>query len=155
MYIMQVHRRSGLKIHVSQRKLGILGCLALPGEYSFIVIQSIAIEAASREAGSHFCGFGNSALLTVSGLSSVCIRAMYSCTNGFNLTNSCGAMLPGDLESIFTLDASETPVTVVDWGFLGDTFPFFRPNFRNCEQHRLSSGADEVLDLHFSSSCEA
>ena len=49
-----------------------------------------------------------------------------------------------DVDEVFTLDVKSTPVHVASWGFLGDTWPFFRPNFKNMEQYRTDMGADEV-----------
>ena len=45
---------------------------------------------------------------------------------------------------MFTTDLGATPVSVASWGFLGDTWPYFRPNFTNCEQLRAQYSADEV-----------
>lgn len=53
--------------------------------------------------------------------------------------------LPGvEVDDVFTTDLGATPVSVVSWGFLGDTWPYFRPNFANCEQLRTQYNADEV-----------
>lgn len=48
------------------------------------------------------------------------------------------------MDEVFTTDASETPVSVASWGFLGDTWPFFRPNFVNMEKHMEERRAEEV-----------
>lgn len=55
-------------------------------------------------------------------------------------------MLPAgvDLEEVFTTDMASTPVHVAKWGFLGESWPFFRPNFVNMEQYRTDLNADEV-----------
>ncbi|KAL4419767.1 hypothetical protein ABPG75_006865 [Micractinium tetrahymenae] len=54
--------------------------------------------------------------------------------------------LPGyDPAKLFTTDRSATPVHVVQWGFLGETWPFFRPNFKQMEEYRQEHGADEVV----------
>ena len=49
-----------------------------------------------------------------------------------------------DLEEVFTTDLASTPVHVAKWGFLGESWPFFRPNFVNMEQYRTDVGVDEV-----------
>ena len=52
---------------------------------------------------------------------------------------------PGvDLDEIFTTDLASTPVHVAKWGFLGESWPFFRPNFVNMEQYKTDMGVDEV-----------
>ena len=52
---------------------------------------------------------------------------------------------PGiDVDEVFTTDPKETPLHVASWGFLGDTWPYFRPNFTNMEAYREEHGADEV-----------
>lgn len=48
------------------------------------------------------------------------------------------------MDEVFTTDPAATPVHVVGWGVLGDTWPFFRPNFTNMENHRQERGAEEV-----------
>lgn len=49
-----------------------------------------------------------------------------------------------DADAVFTTDAAATPVHVQGWGYLGDTWPFFRPNFVNMEKHREECRAEEV-----------
>lgn len=49
-----------------------------------------------------------------------------------------------NVDEVFTTDAAETPVHVAGWGFLGDTWPFFRPNFVNMDAHREARRAEEV-----------
>jgi hypothetical protein len=49
-----------------------------------------------------------------------------------------------DPSRLFTTDPAATPVRVVQWGFCGDTWPFFRPNFVNLEAARQEAGAQEV-----------
>ncbi|KAL4435464.1 hypothetical protein ABPG77_006226 [Micractinium sp. CCAP 211/92] len=54
--------------------------------------------------------------------------------------------LPGyDPAQLFTTDRSATPVHVVQWGFLGETWPFFRPNYKQMEEYRQEHGAEEVV----------
>ncbi|GAB4816048.1 hypothetical protein N2152v2_003094 [Parachlorella kessleri] len=48
-------------------------------------------------------------------------------------------------EDLFTTDPAETPVHVAQWGFLGETWPFFRANFVNMEAYRQEHGVDEVV----------
>ena len=50
------------------------------------------------------------------------------------------------MDEVFTTDESATPVSVASWGFLGDTWPFFRPNFVNMDKHREERRAEEVGD---------
>ncbi|KAK9829240.1 hypothetical protein WJX72_004715 [[Myrmecia] bisecta] len=53
--------------------------------------------------------------------------------------------LPGlDPAQMFTLDQSESRVNVVTMDFMGETWPYFRPNFVNMEQIRTELGVDEV-----------
>ena len=49
-----------------------------------------------------------------------------------------------NVDEVFTTDESATPVSVASWGFLGDTWPFFRPNFVNMDKHREERRAEEV-----------
>ena len=57
----------------------------------------------------------------------------------------CGAS-GVDLGEVFTTDLASTPVHVAKWGFLGESWPFFRPNFVNMEQYRTDMGVDEVQE---------
>ena len=47
-------------------------------------------------------------------------------------------------DEIFTTNPRETPVHIVAWGFLGEAFPFFKPNFTKMEEYGRDMGADEV-----------
>lgn len=58
-----------------------------------------------------------------------------------------------DIEEIFTTDEKESCIRVTPWGFLGDTWPFFRPNFTNMEQERAQAGVDEVRSLAWTIPC--
>ncbi|KAK9840432.1 hypothetical protein WJX74_009841 [Apatococcus lobatus] len=78
----EVHRRCGFKVFVSERKLGVMQCLELPGL---------------------------------------------------------------DIDDLFCRDPAASPLHVVTWGYLGDTWPFFKPNFVNMEQARIEAGVDEVI----------
>ena len=49
-------------------------------------------------------------------------------------------------EKIFTSNPRETPVHIVVWGFLGEAFPFFKPNFTKMEEYGRDMGADEVTE---------
>ncbi|GMH43726.1 hypothetical protein BSKO_11648 [Bryopsis sp. KO-2023] len=49
------------------------------------------------------------------------------------------------LESIFTTDMKVSNVHVVKWGVLGETWPYFRPNFVNMESARVENGVDKVI----------
>ncbi len=42
---------------------------------------------------------------------------------------ACQGLPPDALADTFTTDPRATPVHVVGWGVLGDTWPYFRPNF--------------------------
>ena len=46
---------------------------------------------------------------------------------------------------MFTTDPGSTPVHVTQWGVLGDTWPYFRPNFVAMEEYRRDYGVDEVI----------
>ena len=48
------------------------------------------------------------------------------------------------IEEVFTTDERATPIHVTSWGVLGDSWPFFRPNFRAAEDMRAQHCADEV-----------
>lgn len=48
------------------------------------------------------------------------------------------------LSATFTTDPAATPIRVVRWGHLGDSWPYFRPNFTNMEADRTAAGAQEV-----------
>ena len=57
----------------------------------------------------------------------------------------CVSWLSGvDIDEVFTTDMASTPVHVAKWGFLGESWPFFRPNFVNMEQYRTDMNVDEV-----------
>lgn len=53
-----------------------------------------------------------------------------------------------ELDEVFTTDMESTPVHVVKWGFLGESWPFFRPNFVNMEEYRTERNVDEVHMQH-------
>ena len=55
------------------------------------------------------------------------------------------ACLPGLPEDMFTSNPHETPVHVVPWGFLGETWPFFRPNWKVPLQYSQAKGADSYI----------
>ena len=46
---------------------------------------------------------------------------------------------------IFTTDPTATNVHVVGWSFLGETWPYFRPNFGNMEKFVTESGFSRVV----------
>jgi hypothetical protein len=46
---------------------------------------------------------------------------------------------------VFTTDPSATNVHVVGWNFLGETWPYFRPNFGNMENLLTDSGFSRVV----------
>lgn len=48
------------------------------------------------------------------------------------------------IAATFTTDPTATPIRVVRWGHLGDTWPYFRPNFTNMEADRTAAAAQEV-----------
>ena len=48
------------------------------------------------------------------------------------------------MDKVFTTDPKATPVHVASWGFLGDTWPYFRPNFVNMEAYREEHDVDEA-----------
>ncbi|CAM6126062.1 unnamed protein product [Calypogeia fissa] len=52
-----------------------------------------------------------------------------------------------DIEDInvFTTDPAATNVHVVKWSFLGETWPYFRPNFVNMEKAMLEIGYQKVV----------
>jgi len=52
-----------------------------------------------------------------------------------------------DKDEIFTTSPRETPVHIVPWAFLGEAFPFFKPNFTKMEEYGRDMGADEVRSL--------
>jgi DNA ligase-1 len=49
-----------------------------------------------------------------------------------------------ELDATFTTDPTASPIRVVRWGHLGDTWPYFRPNFTNMEADRTAAAAQEV-----------
>ena len=49
-----------------------------------------------------------------------------------------------DIDAAFTTDPTSTPIRVERWGHLGDSWPYFRPNFTNMEADRVAAGAQEV-----------
>jgi hypothetical protein len=46
---------------------------------------------------------------------------------------------------IFTTDPTATNVHIVGWSFLGETWPYFRPNFGNMEKFVTESGFSRVV----------
>ncbi|KAH7616567.1 putative DNA ligase 6 [Nannochloris sp. 'desiccata'] len=53
--------------------------------------------------------------------------------------------LPGLPEDMFTSNPHETPVHVVPWGFLGETWPFFRPNWKVPSEYAQAKGAESYV----------
>ena len=53
-------------------------------------------------------------------------------------------VLPEALLDAFTADPAASPVHVVAWGMLGETWPYFRPNWNNMEEYRVQRGAGQV-----------
>ena len=51
------------------------------------------------------------------------------------------------MEDVFTTDPSETCIHVTQWGYLGETWPFFKPNFVNMENCQAATDVDEVSCL--------
>lgn len=49
------------------------------------------------------------------------------------------------IEEVFTTDERASPIHVTPWGVLGDSWPFFRPNFKAADELRVLHAADEVL----------
>jgi DNA ligase 1 len=49
-----------------------------------------------------------------------------------------------DVDAVFTTDPGASPVHVTSWGFMGDTWPYFRPNYTNMDAYREKMGASEV-----------
>ena len=50
----------------------------------------------------------------------------------------------GVFEEVFTTDERATPIHVTPWGVLGDSWPFFRPNFTAANELRSQHAADEA-----------
>ena len=46
---------------------------------------------------------------------------------------------------IFTRDSESTPIHVVKWNFLGETWPYFRPNFVDAKKYAEQYGAKRVV----------
>ncbi len=59
-------------------------------------------------------------------------------------TLRCLGLGQQQLDATFTSDPGASQVHVCGWGFLGDTWPFFRPNFVNLEKYRAQYGARRV-----------
>lgn len=47
--------------------------------------------------------------------------------------------------STFTTDATATPIHVTNWGVLGETWPYFKPNFTSMEDLRQQYKAERVV----------
>ncbi len=60
------------------------------------------------------------------------------------ILSRCLQLPEEQLLSHFTTDPTATPIHVCSWGTLGETWPFFRPNFVNIEQLREQNDAQEV-----------
>lgn len=58
-----------------------------------------------------------------------------------------------NIDEVFTTDPKASPVHVASWGFLGDTWPYFRPNFVNMEAYREEHGVDEACPPMRSYAC--
>lgn len=43
--------------------------------------------------------------------------------------------IDADLETLFTLDPTATPVHAIPWNLIGETWPYFRPNFTAMEEY--------------------
>lgn len=59
-------------------------------------------------------------------------------------TGTCICLVRSRFEPRICSHAGETPIHVTSWGFLGETWPFFRPNFNNMEAQRQAFGAQQV-----------
>jgi DNA ligase-1 len=46
---------------------------------------------------------------------------------------------------IFTIDPYSTPIHVVKWNFLGETWPYFVPNFTDARKYAEQYGAKKVV----------
>ena len=71
-------------------------------------------------------------------------RSQLQSTATTGVCQQVGAPAGVQLEDVFTTDPSASPIHVMPWGFLGESWPFFRPNFVNMEQMRAEQAADEV-----------
>lgn len=47
--------------------------------------------------------------------------------------------------AIYTTNPQASPVHVVQWGRLGETWPFFKPNWASMEEYRKEMGVDQVI----------
>lgn len=47
--------------------------------------------------------------------------------------------------SMFTQSAEDTPIHVVKWNFLGETWPYFRPNYVDAAAYAAERGASRVI----------
>jgi hypothetical protein len=57
---------------------------------------------------------------------------------------SCLGLPEEEVADTFTTDPRATPIHVVGWGVLGETWPFFRPNFTSMERLGEEHKAQEV-----------
>lgn len=53
----------------------------------------------------------------------------------------------------FTMEVGSSRVVLTKWGGLGDTWPFFRPNWTSMEAMRQERGVDKVAGLRLGMIC--
>lgn len=56
----------------------------------------------------------------------------------------CGCGVGVNLDDVFTANPKETPIHVTSWNTLGETWPYFRPNYKAMDEYRQDLGYDEV-----------
>ena len=139
----QVHRRTGKRIYVTERKFGVMNCLQLPGKTCRVAKTMPHPGAVVPINSCKLFPLPCTACNGQPGLIGHCKeRHDPACRSSpcRNVLTAAGVAV----EDVFTTDPKETCIHVTQWGFLGDTWPYFRPNFVNMEAARAEAGVDEV-----------
>eukprot|EP00191_Tetraselmis_sp_GSL018_P013531 CAMPEP_0177586320 /NCGR_PEP_ID=MMETSP0419_2-20121207/5006_1 /TAXON_ID=582737 /ORGANISM="Tetraselmis sp., Strain GSL018" /LENGTH=1454 /DNA_ID=CAMNT_0019076197 /DNA_START=342 /DNA_END=4706 /DNA_ORIENTATION=+ len=122
-----------------------------PSQGESVEFVAAAVEAYLREEA----GGGPSCLFVVSTytigkeriLAAVARRCglKFECSRRKMGTLRCLGMGDGELEELFTAEEGSSRLLLASWGSLGETWPFFRPNWTRLESLRLERGVDKAV----------
>ncbi len=124
--LVAIYKLTGCRIGVTQEKMDTMKCLDLPG-----ILFELPDQNHRRNCSTDML--------------CLCSKLCQSCqTHATEQVPRCTCHAGVDLKEVFTTDLASTPVHVAKWGFLGESWPFFRPNFVNMEQYKTDMNVDEV-----------
>ncbi|KAG2439579.1 hypothetical protein HXX76_004931 [Chlamydomonas incerta] len=151
--LLRIHERTGLRIHVSSNKLDVLRLLLPPEPEPQPQLEpepaagAVAASAAGAEAAAEAAAAGGGAAGAGRPAQDP-PQAPAAVEAGAQEAGSQWLALPGGaarLADVFTDDPAASPVHVLGWGTLGDTWPYFRPNFVNMQRAAEIMGARGVV----------